>query len=86
MRLRRLPIVGMLCACVLGGPSPGLADTAQTADTGGDDAAPLSDDAVPLSAEVVLDRALEKRFDLDARASISITVTSRSGQTDRKQA
>ena len=85
MRLRRLPVAGMLCACVLGGPAPGLAATAHTADTVHTDDTG-GDDAVPLSAEAVLDRALEKRFDLDALASIAITVTSRSGQTDRKEA
>lgn len=51
-----------------------------------EDVPPAAADAVPLSAHDILDRALEKRFDLDARASIAITVTSRGGQRDRKQA
>ena len=49
----------------------------------GDDAVA---DAVPPTAHDILSLALEKRFDLDARASIAVTVTSRGGQTDRKEA
>ena len=83
MKLRRLPVASLVCVCaftcVWGGAPPGLADTPDREHA-------RADDAVPLSAEAVLDRALEKRFDLDARASIAVTVTSRSGQTDRKQA
>ena len=76
MRARYLLTVPLCFACVVLVTRPGLG-----ADTPSD---PL--DAVPLSADAVLSRALEKRFDLDARASIAVTVTSRGGQSDRKEA
>lgn len=76
MRVTPLFALGLFAGCVVFMSSAVRAEGAP----------PASADAVPLSAHDVLSLALEKRFDLDARASIAITVTSRGGQRDRKQA
>jgi hypothetical protein len=76
--------LGLCAGCVLFVSSSVRADGTPPLRSG--DALPAPADAVPLSAHDILGRALEKRFDMDARASIAVTVTSRGGQRDRKQA
>lgn len=59
---------------------------AAAADPGDRSAPAPAEDVVPPSPREVLFRALENRYDLDARASIEITVTSKGGGKDYRRA
>ncbi len=75
----QVPICGFLLL-LLAAPIPARADPAPAAEPH------PSDDAVPPSPRSVMMKALANRYELDARASVEITIVSKSGGIDHRRA